>query len=137
MEQALKVLDGSEERWWEAEVYRIRGEMFLNDERGIMNDERRTGEIEALQHFAGAETCFQQALEIARYQQAKSLELCASTSLARLWQEQGKKAEAHNLLAPVYNWLCVQLRLAYSVGVSPTRVRIRSPVAWMAGGRET
>lgn len=43
----------------------------------------------------------------------------------------------HQHLAHVYDWLCVQLRLAYSVGVSPTRVRIRNPVAWMAGERET
>jgi predicted ATPase len=51
-----------------------------------------------------AEACFQQALEIARRQQAKSLELRAATSLSRLWQQQGKRAEARELLAPVYGW---------------------------------
>jgi predicted ATPase len=51
-----------------------------------------------------AEACFQQAMDIARYQQAKSFELRAATSLARLWQQQGKRQEAHDLLAPVYGW---------------------------------
>ena len=51
-----------------------------------------------------AEACFQQALAIARRQQAKSWELRAATSLSRLWQYQGKRAEAHALLAPVYSW---------------------------------
>jgi predicted ATPase len=51
-----------------------------------------------------AEVCFQQALTIARRQQAKSLELRAAMSLARLWQRQGKRAEARELLAPVYGW---------------------------------
>ena len=53
---------------------------------------------------AQAEACFQQALTIARHQQAKSWELRAATSLARLWQRQGKRAEAHELLAPIYGW---------------------------------
>ena len=53
---------------------------------------------------AEAERYFQHALEIARNQQAKSLELRAATSLARLWQQQGKRQEAHALLAPVYGW---------------------------------
>ena len=53
---------------------------------------------------AEAEACFLKAIEIARRQQAKSLELRAATSLARLWQQQGKQTEAHNLLAKVYNW---------------------------------
>jgi predicted ATPase len=51
-----------------------------------------------------AETCFQHAISIARSQQAKSFELRTATSLARLWQQQGKRKEAHDLLAPVYNW---------------------------------
>jgi predicted ATPase len=53
---------------------------------------------------AAAEACFQQALDVARRQQAKSLELRAAMSLSRLWQQQGKQAEAHALLAPVYGW---------------------------------
>jgi predicted ATPase len=51
-----------------------------------------------------AEACFLKAVEIAQHQQAKSLELQASTSLARLWQQQGKKHEARDMLAVVYNW---------------------------------
>ena len=58
-------------------------------------------------------------------------------SSTSLWQKQGERQDAYDLLAPVYNWLCVQQRLACSVGDNPTRVRIRSPVAWMAGERET
>jgi predicted ATPase len=53
---------------------------------------------------AEAETCFHQALTIARQQQAKSLELRAAMSLSHLWQRQGKQAEAHDLLAPIYGW---------------------------------
>jgi predicted ATPase len=53
---------------------------------------------------AEAETWLQRALDVARRQQAKSLELRAATSLARLWQQQGKRSEARELLAPVYGW---------------------------------
>jgi predicted ATPase len=51
-----------------------------------------------------AEACFHKALDVARHQQTKCWELRAATSLARLWQQQGKQAEACDLLAPVYNW---------------------------------
>ena len=51
-----------------------------------------------------AEACFQQALDVARRQQAKSLELRAAMSLARLWQQQGKRAASYELLAPLYGW---------------------------------
>jgi len=51
-----------------------------------------------------AQACFQQALTIARHQQAKSLELRAAMSLARLWQNQGQRKDAHDLLAPIYGW---------------------------------
>jgi adenylate cyclase len=51
-----------------------------------------------------AEACFQQAVDVARHQQAKALELRAAMSLARLWQRQGKRAEARELLAPIYAW---------------------------------
>ena len=53
---------------------------------------------------AKAEACFQQALAVARRQQAKSLELRATLSLSRLWQQQGKHAEAYQLLAETYGW---------------------------------
>jgi predicted ATPase len=53
---------------------------------------------------AEAETCFHQAMTIAQNQLAKSWKLRAATSLARLWQQEGKRQEAHDLLAPVYHW---------------------------------
>jgi predicted ATPase len=54
--------------------------------------------------FAESEACFAQSIRIARQQQAKSLELRAATSLARLWGEQSRRAEARDILAPVYGW---------------------------------
>jgi predicted ATPase len=72
-----------------AEAYRLRGELLLR---------------QAVPEAAQAEACFHQALTIARRQQAKSWELRAAMSLARLWQQQGKRAEAHELLASVYGW---------------------------------
>jgi predicted ATPase len=51
-----------------------------------------------------AERCLRQAVEVARQQQARSLELRAATSLGRLWQQQGKRTAAHKLLAPIYSW---------------------------------
>jgi predicted ATPase len=74
--------------YYEAELYRLRGVLLL--QAAGSGDE--------------AEPCFHQALDVARRQQAKSLELRAAMSLARLWQRQGKHAEAHELLAPVYGW---------------------------------
>jgi predicted ATPase len=71
------------------EVYRLQGELLLR---------------QTIPDATHAEACFQQALIIARRQQAKSWELRAATSLARLWQQQGKRQEAHDLLAPVYGW---------------------------------
>jgi predicted ATPase len=54
--------------------------------------------------MSGAEACFRQAIEMAPRQEARSLELRAAMSLARLWQQQGKRAEAYDLLAPIYGW---------------------------------
>ena len=59
---------------------------------------------QAVADASQAEECFRQALAIAHRQQAKSLELRAATSLARLWQQQGKRTDAHQLLAEVYGW---------------------------------
>ena len=87
--EALAMLAKSTARWWEAELYRLRGELLL--QRSVT----QPGEAEA---------CFQQSLAIARRQQAKSLELRATMSLSRLWQHQGQRAEAHALLAPLYGW---------------------------------
>ena len=72
-----------------AEAYRLQGELLLR---------------QATPDAAQAEACFQQALAIARRQQAKSWELRAAISLSRLWQQQGKREEAHELLAPIYGW---------------------------------
>jgi predicted ATPase len=59
---------------------------------------------QAVPDASRAETCFHQALTVARNQQAKSLELRAATSLACLWQSQDKRQDAYDLLAPVYEW---------------------------------
>jgi predicted ATPase len=87
--EAYTLVERHEERAWEAEICRLRGVLLL----------RQTGTPPA-----EAEACFHQALDVARRQEAKSLELRAAMSLARLWQQQGKRAEAHALLAPVYHW---------------------------------
>ena len=70
--------------WYEAELHRIKGELLLR---------------QAVPDAPQAEACFQQALAVARRQQAKSWELRAALSLSRLWQQQGKRAEARELLA--------------------------------------
>src|SRR5262249_26224249 len=87
--EALVLMDNTGERQDAAEVQRIKGELLL---------------WQAIPDAPQAEACFQQALAIARRQQAKSWELRAAMSLARLWQRQGKRAEAHALLEPVYSW---------------------------------
>jgi predicted ATPase len=89
--EALAAVDKTGDRLWEAELYRLKGELTLHQSSG----HRRESEAEA---------CFHKAIEIARKQQAKSLELRAAISLARLWQQQGKQAEAHTLLSEIYNW---------------------------------
>jgi adenylate cyclase len=87
--EASTLIEQHEERWWEAEVCRLRGVLLLR---------------QAAPQPEEAEACFQRALEVARRQQTKSLELRAAMSLARLWQQQGRRAEAHELLASVYGW---------------------------------
>jgi predicted ATPase len=87
--EALTLVETKGERWYESEIYRLKGELLL--QQNAVNQ-------------AEAENCFQQALDIARTQQAKSFELRTVTSLARLWQSQGKRQEAHDLLEPVYGW---------------------------------
>jgi predicted ATPase len=77
------------ERYYEAEIHRLKGAIFLQ---------------QPAPDIPQAEACFQQAMAIARRQQARSWELRAATSLARLWQQQGKQAEARTLLAPIYDW---------------------------------
>jgi class 3 adenylate cyclase/predicted ATPase len=87
--EAHALVEQHEERLWEAEIHRLRGVLLL-----------RQPETPA----AEAETWLQRALDVARFQEAKSLELRAAMSLSRLWQQQGKRAEAYALLAPVYGW---------------------------------
>jgi predicted ATPase len=77
------------ERWHDAELYRTDGEIAL---------------LLPLPDAAKAEASFERALAVARQQQAKSWELRAAMSMARLWRDQGKRDEARELLAPVYGW---------------------------------
>ena len=87
--EAFEEIAQTDEREYEAELYRLKGELLLQQPHDQQSE---------------AEGCFQQAIDVARRQQAKSWELRASTSLARLWQQQGKTVEARDLLAPVYDW---------------------------------
>jgi predicted ATPase len=90
--EALERVQQSGEREWEAELYRLKGELLVH----------AAGSV---QHAAlTAEACFQQALAVARRQQAKAFELRAALSLSRLWQQQGKRDAARELLAPIYHW---------------------------------
>jgi predicted ATPase len=88
LNEALEALQTTEDRLYESEVYRLKGELLQ----------------QSAEHQGEAEENLRQALDFARRQQAKSLELRAAMSLARLWQRQGKRAAAHALLAPIYGW---------------------------------
>ena len=85
----MTAMETSNERWFEAEVNRIAGEIAL---------------MSPQPDAAKAEAYFERALAVARKQQAKSWELRAAMSLARLWRDQGKAQQARELLAPVYGW---------------------------------
>jgi predicted ATPase len=87
--EALAALEANAQGDMRAEAHRLQGELLLH---------------QATPDAAQAEACFQQALAVARHQQAKSWELRTALSLSCLWQQQGKRAEAHELLAPVYSW---------------------------------
>ena len=104
--EALTVVDKSGERFYEAELYRLKGELSLQS--GVRGPESKNPHTQhptpSTHAEAAAEACFLKAIEIARRQQAKSLELRAVMSLARLWQRQGKQEEAHELLAEIYGW---------------------------------
>jgi predicted ATPase len=88
VDEILRIGRRDNVHWWEAELLRAKGELL-----GAVNGDT-----------AAAERCFYHAIEVARLQGAKSLELRAATSLARLCQNQGKRDEARDLLAPVYDW---------------------------------
>jgi predicted ATPase len=85
--EALALADRNEERWWEAELHRLKGELSRQSSRE-----------------ADAEQCFWKAIEIARDQRAKSLELRAVMSLSRLWHSQGKTAQARQILSELHDW---------------------------------
>jgi len=85
--EALALVEETDERHWEAEIHRLKGELLL-----MQGDD------------AEAEASFHRAIEVARRQSARSWELRATTSLARLWQEQGRTDEARQMLAEVYGW---------------------------------
>jgi len=87
--EAHTLVEQQEERWWEAEIHRLQGVLLLRQPRG---------------HPRRRRACFQRALDVARRQEAKSLELRAALSLAKLWQSQNKRKDAYDMLAPVYNW---------------------------------
>jgi predicted ATPase len=117
--EALAVVDKNDERFWEAEIYRLKGTLTLQpqvqgpksqvEESPESEVRRPQSEVASTQHLtpntqSEAEACFHQAIAIARRQQAKSLELRAVMNLARLWQQQGRKEEAREMLAEIYNW---------------------------------
>jgi class 3 adenylate cyclase/predicted ATPase len=87
--EAYTLVEQQEERWWEAEVYRLRGVLLLRQP-GTSQEE--------------AEAWLRRALDVAHRQETKSLELRAAMSLSRLWQQQDKRQEAHDLLALIYDW---------------------------------
>ena len=89
LDDALRITHATGERVMEGELYRLKGELCL---------------MRSADQHTEAEACFQQALEVVRQQQAKSLELRVAMSLGRLWQRQGKRAAAYQLLAEVYGW---------------------------------
>jgi predicted ATPase len=89
IEEAFPIVERSGARWHEAEVLRLKGELLLAQDAS---------------NGAQAEQCFRTAIEVARKQKAKSWELRATTSLARLLAKQGKREESRAMLADIYNW---------------------------------
>jgi predicted ATPase len=89
MSEAMVAIETTKERWFEAESNRIAGQIVL---------------LSPEPNAAKAQEYFERALQIAREQQAKSWELRAAMSMARLWRDQGKRTEACDLLAPIYGW---------------------------------
>jgi predicted ATPase len=85
--EAISVTDKTQNRYYEAEMHRVRGELFLS-----MHD------------HSAAEASFRKAIKVAQHQSAKTWELRAAMSLARLWRDQGKPQQARELLAPIYAW---------------------------------
>jgi predicted ATPase len=89
LDEALALVNRTGERWPEAELYRLKGELLLS----LSGD-----------NHAEAEACLHQALDVARHQHAKSIELRVAVDLSRLWQRQGQQEKARQLLADIYGW---------------------------------
>ncbi len=127
--EALDIVDRTGEHFYEAELYRLKGELTLQSSvqslaSRVQTNQKAKGKrpkklsvvssplsvpntqplTPSTQAQAEAEACFHKAIEIARRQSAKSLELRAVMSLSRLWQSQGKKEAAHKMLAEIYGW---------------------------------
>jgi class 3 adenylate cyclase/predicted ATPase len=114
--EALTAVNKTEERNYEADLYRLKGELLLAQEGhrlqavGFREKTKEAKEglrlqaVDFREKVEEAEACFHKAIEIARQQQAKSLELRVVMSLARLWQSHGRKEEAHRMLADIYSW---------------------------------
>jgi tetratricopeptide (TPR) repeat protein len=97
-DEALALVQNNEEHWYEAETYRIKGELLLTQEGKSQKAKGKS------QKGEDAEACFLKAIAVAQQQQAKSWELRASMSLARLWQQQGKQHAARTMLSTIYHW---------------------------------
>ncbi|MGE0825689.1 MAG: AAA family ATPase [Candidatus Binatia bacterium] len=106
VKDALALVNTNAERWYEAELYRLRGELTLQPQFKAQSSKCKVAAPRSLRPDAQgeAEACFLKAIEVAQRQQAKSLELRATISLARLKQAQGNKQQARTILAEVYNW---------------------------------
>ncbi len=107
--EALAFVDRTEERFYEAEVWRIKGELTLQQESQKSKVKGQKSKVTDPRPLnpdpqGEAEACFLKAITIAQKQHAKSLELRAVMSLARVWQRQGKSAEARQMLAEIYGW---------------------------------
>ena len=89
IDEAMQSVETTKEKWFEAEVHRTAGEITL---------------MASKPDATKAEAHFERALCVAREQKARSWELRAAMSMARLWRDQGKRRQAHDLLAPVYGW---------------------------------
>lgn len=101
MDEAVTLINELDERWWEAEMYRLRGDLL------IMHADR--GEVGFNQSATLAEGCYRHALKVSRGQESKSLELRATVSMARLWDRQDKQAAARDMLADVIAWFPKEL----------------------------
>ena len=88
------MIEQTDEHHWEAEIHRLKGDLLLLPGK----------HVEAAARSHQAERCFQHAIDVARRQNAKSWELRATTSLARLWQQQGYLDKARAVLAEIYDW---------------------------------